>query len=427
MSSTIFETTADVRTFEAISKAVYGTEEYADLIKATNGTFKDSDQIKIGASIVVPDKQEAKGQRVLSTAPALAPRSVDAGSDDGSNQVQISISGKVFEFWESVSIQRSLSTIDGVTFQAPFDPEDSNFREIFRPFEFRDVDIRVGGALLFSGTMVNIDPIYEMDRRFVSVSCYSRPGVLMDCSLPKGAFPKNEINKQKLTGIAASVTSYFGLGYEFKDDPGPVFDRVAIPPESRVFDFLTTLAKQRGLAISSNRGGDLVFQKGKTEGGSVAFIQEGDPLISSVKSSFLPQDYFSEITAISPTGIGVDGKGSTKKNERARVFRPNAFKSRDAKGVDSKQSADAEMGRMFGNVAVYTVSLSTWRDPSGKLWEPNTLISLLYPSAMIYQKSQFLIRSVTMDQTSRTETAVLELALPSSFSETIPSELPWEG
>jgi len=239
-------------------------------------------------------------------------------------------------------------------------------------------------------------------------------------------FPKNEINDQKLNGIVSSVLEPFGLGYEFREDPGVKFPRVAIEPSTKVFDFLVTLAKQRGFIISSNASGGLVFWKGKSDGPNVARLNEGDPLIQSIEASFSPQEYYSEITAISPTTVGKDGQAKPSKNKKFKGFRPLVFKSSDSVGVDAQQASDAAIGRMFGNVVEYTVSLSIWRDESGKLFEPNTFIEIHYPSVMIYNPTKFLIKSATLEQTSRSEIATLQLVLPSSFSEKAPEVLPWE-
>jgi len=426
VSSTIVEIDAQSNTFESLSTRAYGTPEHADLIRSANGTFKDRETIPIGVTLIIPDRQADPGAQSSKTESAFSPNVKQSVEDDGTNNVSLSIDGKEFQFWESLAFTRSLDAIDGITFQAPFDPEYAEFREMFRPLSFKDVELKIGGGLAFSGTLVGVSPVNQPDRRFVLISCYSKSGVLQDCTLPPGSFPKNEISNQKLTGIASSVLAPFGLGYSFLEDPGVKFDRVAIEPAAKVFDFLVTLAKQRGFVMSSDADGDLVFWKGKTDGPNVARLKEGNPLIQSIEASFSPQQYFSEITAISPTSTGKDGQALPAKNKRFDGFRPFVFKSVDSQGVDSQQASDAALGRMFGNVVSYTANISTWRDESGARWEPNTFIEIEYPSAMIYRPTKFLIRSATFEQTSRSDTATLQLVLPSSFSETAPEVLPWE-
>jgi prophage tail gpP-like protein len=38
---------------------------------------------------------------------------------------------------------------------------------------------------------------------------------------------------------------------------------------------------------------------------------------------------------------------------------------------------------MFGNMAAYTLTVASWRDDAGKLWEPNTTVTLIAPGAMV--------------------------------------------
>lgn len=425
--STTFETTKETRTFEAVSARAYGSAKYASLIESANGSFKGITPLPIGVTLVIPDRQKSQGGNSSGTQKPFVADSLPSPKDDGTNKVTILIDGKEFEFWESVSFTRSLDAIDGITFQAPFNPDDQAFRETFRPFSFKDVELKIGGGRFFKGTLVNVTPIFEPERRYITVSCYSKPGVLQDCTLPQGSYPKNEIEKQKLTQITATCLEPFGLGYSFLDDPGPIFEpRVAIPEGATVHEFLMSLAKQRGFVMSSTTEGDLLFWKGKGEGSSVANFKEGQPPLDSVSASFYPQSYYSEITAISPTTTGKVGEPTPAKNKHYKGFRPFVFVAPDAKGVESKQPAEAALGRMFGNAVSYSVEVSTWRDKSGKLWEPNTIIDMIYPSAMIYNETQLLIRSVTFEQTPTRENASLDLVLTSSFSEKTPEILPWE-
>jgi len=52
---------------------------------------------------------------------------------------------------------------------------------------------------------------------------------------------------------------------------------------------------------------------------------------------------------------------------------------------------------------------------------------LLAPSAMIYRKSNFLIRSVVFRRGDNKETATLDVILPGSFGEEQPGGFPWEA
>jgi len=81
---------------------------------------------------------------------------------------------------------------------------------------------------------------------------------------------------------------------------------------------------------------------------------------------------------------------------------------------------------MFGAAASFNVDgLPSWRDPAGNLWRPNTKIRLKAPRAMVYEYTDLLIRTVTLQQTADSETASLQVVFPEAFSGAVPRAFPW--
>jgi len=146
-----------------------------------------------------------------------------------------------------------------------------------------------------------------------------------------------------------------------------------------------------------------------------------------VSPFFSPQQYYSHITGLESVLVGTSGSQYTVRNPYlAGVIRPHTFKSPDTQGGTVQDSVRAKAGRMFGNMAAYGVQVSTWRDPSGALWRPNTTVVLNAPGAMVYSDYEFVVRSVRFDRTGDNESAELDLVLPGSFSGKIPEALPWD-
>ena len=400
-------------TFESISRKKYGTEKEADRIARANPGV--AEPLTAGTTLTVP---------VLPEAPQNLQQAADSSTDD---EVAILIDGKRFRFWDKVRITRAIDTMDTVEFGAPFDSEAPGFRETFRPFSFKTVVITVGGTPLFTGTMVAVSPVLENAQKVISVSGYSLPGVLNDCTSPASSFPL-EFDNQGLREIATAMAAPFGISVDFQADQGAVFERVASEPGKKVLAFLTELAKQRNLIISSSSRGKLLFLQSSEGGQPVARLQQGVAPVLSVTPFFSPQEYYSHITGIEPVVVGLAGSQFTVKNPRLLgVTRPLTFNAPDTLDADVKSAVEAKAGRMFGNMASYSVRVATWRDPSGKLWEPNTAIKLLAPDAMIYKEYEFIIRSIEFSRDRATETATLNLVIPGSFSGKVPEALPWDG
>jgi prophage tail gpP-like protein len=341
-------------------------------------------------------------------------------------EVAILIDGKRFRFWSEVRVTRSIDAMDTVEFSAPFDSKIPNFKATFRPFSYKDVDIIVGGSRLFSGTMVGVTPTVSASQKVVSVSAYSKPGVLNDCTLTGSSYPL-EFNDQNLRDIAKSIADTFGIAVDFRVDPGPVFERVSLKPSKKVLPFLSELAQQRNMIISSSEDGALIFWRSIDPGTPVASLSQGASPLTQVTPFFSPQEYYSHITGIDPVLIGLEGSQFTVKNPRLNgVVRPITFSPQDTIDSDVQDAVQAKASRMFGNMASYSASVSSWNDPSGNLWKPNTSIKLFANDAMVYGEYEFIIRSVELIKDSRSESAVLNLVIPGSFSGKLPEVLPWE-
>lgn len=409
MSTTYKTTTGD--TLAIVARKVYGSETYASLVASANPGA--AEPLTPGTVLTTPPSADAP-DGAAQTAPSASP-----------NEVALLVGGKRFRFWTEISVTRSLDAMDTIEFSAPFDADAPGFREAFRPFSYKPVQVTVGGELLFKGTMVSVVPSVTPERKTLSVGGYSRPGVLNDCTPPSSAYPL-EFNNVALPEIAATLCYPFGIAVQFETDGGTAFERVAINPGSTILPFIASLARQRAHVVSSTPTGRLLFQT-SADGAPVAVLAQGASPVLSVTPFFQPQQYFSHVTGLEPVVMGLKGSSFTVKNPHLEgSFRPFTFSPPDVEGGDIEAAVTAKAGRMFGNMAAYSVELNTWRAPDGELWAPNTTVVLEAPDAMIYSAYTFVIRSVQFSKDSTSETATLELVLPGSFSGEIPETLPWD-
>ena len=401
-------------TFDSIARKNYGTETRASEIQRANPGV--SEPLTVGTTLVTPVDPSAPKDKL------------QAAPDVSINEVAVKINGSRFRFWDSVNITRSIDTISTIEFGAPFDADSREFRDTFRPFSYQPLEVTIGGELLFTGTMVAVSPTLDNTKKTISASGYSLPGVLNDCTPPASAFPL-EFNNQGIRDIATTLVSPFGVGVSFAEgvEQGPVFERVACEPGKKVFSFLTELAKQRNLVISSTVRGELLFLQSADTGKPVAIFRQGESPVLSVLPTFNPQDYYSHITGIEPVVVGLKGSQFTDKNSiLLGSIRPMTLTAPDTIDSDVREAVSAKASRMFGNMVSYSVVVDTWRDVKGALWEPNTTVKLQAKSAMIYNEYEFVIRGVNYERNANSETATLDLVIPGSFSGQIPEALPWD-
>ena len=399
-------------TFDSISRKKYGTEVEASRIAIANPGVNEP--LTVGTVLTIPDIPNAPKNLQQQTI------------SDSAEEMAVLINGSRFKFWDKIRIVESLDTISIVEFSAPFDVDLPNFKETFRPFSFQSVIITVGGEPVFTGTMLTPVPVIENESKIISVSCYSLPGVLNDCTPPASSFPL-EFNGQGLQEIITTLVSPFGIGVIFQAEQGAIFERVAIEPGKKILTFIIELLQQRNLILSNDLKGNLIILQSVEPGNAVGRLEQGTAPVLSITPFFTPQQYFSHITGIEPVVIGLAGSQFTVKNTRLPgVVRPFTFVSPDTIDSTVKAAVEAKAGRMFGNMVSYSVRVATHRDPSGNRWASNTTVILRAPDAMVYNDYEFIIRSVEFEKDDKTETAILNLVLPGSFSGKIPNNLPWD-
>jgi len=348
------------------------------------------------------------------------------------NDVSILIDGKDFAFWSDVEISLSIDSFATCKFRAPFEAERFEFRDTFRPFTFKPLQVLLQGERLFTGTMVSVDPEESEDSSDVSVEGYALPAVLGDCMMPASALPL-EFKNSTLKDIATQICEAFSLLTDVREDTGPPFEKVAFEVDSKPLNVLADLAKQRNLVISNTSLGELLLWKSVTSAKPVANFdvrqgaqRTGYP-IPKIKPSYSAQDYFSEVTGFVPARRRKEGSHWTGRNPWLNSrLRPMSFKMDDTEKGDAEGAVKARIGRMFANMMTVDVQdIPSWRDPQGSLFKPNTLVTVTAPNAMIYNPTKFLVREVRFRQSESTETADLKLVLPGAFSGEIPAQLPW--
>lgn len=393
-------------TFEQLSALIYGTEAHAEVLRGANPG-------KTGyGGLIFP---------TIAGAPKDQAQQIPATSPD---EVALLIDGVRYRYWSEMSITRTIDSIDTLDIKAPFSADVPQFKETFQPFTYKDMTVNVGGDPLFTGVMVSVDPSITDTEKTVTVSAYAKCGVLADVNPSASSLP-TEYNNQNLQAIATALGAPFGIAVELTAATGPAFERVALDPTRRILEFLTELAQQRGLIISSNSAGDLVFGK-PTDAPPVARLKQGESPVTGITPNFDPQNYFSHITGLESAQAGKPGGQFTVKNPHVKNgVRPFNFTVTDADGPDVETATKAKAGRMIGNMASYTVTVCTWRDSAGALWAPGSTVTLTAPDALVYTEYKFIIRTVTLSQDSDSRTAALELAMLGAFNGEIPESLPW--
>jgi prophage tail gpP-like protein len=356
------------------------------------------------------------------------------GDDD--EFVNVQIDKKYFANWVEVEIVDAIDNYTQVRMVAPFEPDKREFRDLFRPFTYQEIEVDSQLTTLFKGFIVDPAAKFDFKERTVEAHGYAKPAVSADSDMPvalltdsakKGKSIAREFTKLGIYDIAKACLAPFGIGVRLEAPEGKPFDKVRIEPDKKIQEFLVELAKQRNLVLSNTVEGELLIWQSVDPGAPVCRFIEGKAPLTTVEPSFSPREYYSEITGFAARKRGKAPAKWTEQNPFLPApLRANTFKLEDTERADAPEATRAKLGRMFANMASYTIpDLPTWRDPNGQRWRKNTTVTVLAPSAMIYQETEFLIRNVKLKATKEGRTATLELALPGAFNGKVPERLPW--
>jgi prophage tail gpP-like protein len=411
-----------------ISIKHYGVPNKYNLIIKANpqlaGRPKASDGspfIHTGDVLIIPDETE---NIVNPTQKEKIPETIENVSD---NAISILIDGQLFSFWTDYSITFEIDTFDTFSFSAPFDSDLKIYRDVFRPFNYKPIAIYYGQDLIFTGTLLADESTLEPEEKSISITGYSKPGILSDCHMPISSFPL-EFNNQNLKQIALIVCKPYGITPVFLSSVGNPFEKVSIDLETDIFSFLSDLAEQRDLLISNNEKGELVFYKTQTKN-SVASFKQGELPLISCNPSFDSQSFYSHITGVTQTTEEKKSVSYTYENKyliNQGIMRCYNFTAEDTKDSEIKQATLARAGRMFGESVSYELRIAGHRDKNGELLKKNTIVSVFARGAMIYRETDFLIKSLTMTRDDGGNATEMELVLPGAYSGQIPEVFPWE-
>jgi prophage tail gpP-like protein len=349
---------------------------------------------------------------------------VNVSDDDAS----IIIGGVKFTGWTGYELTLSYDSFDTFSFTAPFDVSLRELRDAVAPFAFESCDVYYMDILLFKGTLLTPNPGLTDKAGEITLQGYPLCGVLNDCCIPPSKYPL-ACYGVNLKGIAEAACAPYNIPVVFEADYGADFTEVSIEPTDKILDFLSKLAKQRGLLFTNNERGQLVFFKPKAEKPSIAFTEGESPLLS-VKANFKAQDFYSHITGFSKTSAEYPAYSFTYENKyltRRGILRHCGVlfdDAEDAFGVET--STRAYTGRMFADAVSYDLECEGHANGKGELFHKGMTARVKAPSAMITRDTNFVAREVKLTRSVEGKKTVMTLALPGSWTGEIPEVLPWE-
>jgi len=354
----------------------------------------------------------------------------DQSEDDGTDDVTIIIDEVIFPNFSGFNLKLSMDKVaDEFNFFTVWNPDNPELRKTFVPYKYNNVEVFIGGKLKLTGNLINLGPVSETSSRTLNVSGYSKSGILNDCNVPVSAYPL-AFKSLTLIEIAKTLTQPFNITVTDETADSFVFEEVDLKPTDQVYSFLAKLCKKRGSLLTSLPNGNLVIQKSTTEKATISLV-EGAPNILGMAVNYQGQKGFTSVSGLlkgkDTPDPATDDSFTEIDNFMVDVSesRPLVFEIDDIGTGTLQDAVKAQLRRLWADRISYTVSIEGWRDQNGRLWSDNTRINVEYPSMMIYNITEFIIRDVEFTQDDSKNIAKLTLVLPQSYSNEPLEGLPW--
>lgn len=298
------------------------------------------------------------------------------------SKVELRIDGKVFTGWTSVTINRSIETMAGYFDLGVNVPVADDLSSLAPGKEFQ---LAIDNQIVIAGYTDRRRRQMDSKSMKITVAGRDKTADLIDCAaVYKGGQWKN----RTLAQIAEDLCKPFGVTvrWELTDsETATPFPSFTLDHSETVYEALGRASRARGVLMTSNAAGDLVFtQADSTQSDSLVLGQN----LLSVDFDEDFRDRFSEYVvkghgrASGKVGDTLDAKsiasqrGSITDSAITR-YRPTIILADSKTDTQTaKARAIREQRRRLAKSLTFTAELEGWTRQNGQIWMPNVLVSI---------------------------------------------------
>ncbi|VVP61919.1 hypothetical protein PS870_06478 [Pseudomonas fluorescens] len=278
--------------------------------------------------------------------------------------------------------------------------------------------VRLGQDPVVTGYIDHYVPSISAGNHSIHVNGRSKCSDLIDCA---AEWPGGQLSSQTVLGVAQKLAAVYGISVAAGVNDLPVLPQTNLMLGESAFDIIDRMARfSTVLAYDLPDGSLFLSQAGKRRAAS-GFV-EGENVQQAYidfSADQIYSDYKAYIQSVDTyTDLGQGG------NQIHTVKDPNCKRHRalviisEGGGLGNEvaiKRAEWEAARRFGRSRVVRLTTDSWRDSSGALWEPNTLVPVHLPR-LKFSAESLLISSVTFLKNAYSgTTAELTLMPPEAF------------
>ncbi|RDY57720.1 hypothetical protein [Flagellimonas nanhaiensis] len=329
--------------------------------------------------------------------------------------MKIKVNGSEFKFFNDITISLQLDTVaSAFSFTARFNPQNESHRELFKPLSYQDVEIfKDDGTLLLTGTVLNQSHKSDKDPNLVSLSGYSKGGILEDCTIPLDSYPLESLNRS-LKEITEKLLKIFCLNLKISSNvlnqANAVYSKTSAEPSDSVAGYLSKLTAQRNIVLSHNEKGDIVFFRPNTSAAPKLFITKENSV--NMGWSVNGQSFHSSVEVIRQPSDDNGGVSLADKaiNPLVGKYRPTVSVLSSGKETDTKLAADNKMASELSNLKL-SVGFEKFIEVS-----PGDIVEVQNDEVYLYNRTRFMASTVSISENETGYKTSLTLVLPETFT-----------
>lgn len=403
----------DGDTLQSIASEAYGDSTRWTLISKANQSELTSNQPVTGQVLIIPILTADDQLRSIQEQAQLGIREVD--------QLTIIVGG-IEIIPKEATITTALDAVsDGFTTVLEWEPgRDPILDAALLPYSFSSASVYIGNKRIINGVIYGIASTLGVESHEKGITGSHRTTDIIDSNLK----PPYEQTAITLKDRALELLTPLGINVVYDVDEDESFDRVTAKASDTIFGHLVGLASQRGMLITSNGDGDVVFTRA-AESPVVGTLFEGDKRVLSWSGEYDGRARFNAYKANTQSS-GFNDITAVSIDDNIPKSRFKTITVSDATNGNIQQAADWRRNKDIADSMAQLLPVSGWFAPDGSLWQKNTLITVKSPTLHVPDGFTFLIRRVQFNYSiTKGLSAILDLVPPELYTKERIVE-PWQ-
>lgn len=322
------------------------------------------------------------------------------------NQVTVEVGGRILSGWTSLSIRRGVEIMPS-TFELECTEYFPHSQEIIIP-EGEACIIRIDKETVITGYIVSVTRRLSYGSHIVSVQGNSKSIDLCECS---AKFETYQFNNVPVIDLIRMICKPYNIAVK---TVGKI-DNVVLPQFSVIltetgYEIIERMTRAAALLFYDDTDGNIIISKVGSQSATSGFVEGKNVEEVTVRRSMAGR--FSSVTMILQNTTSLfttPGETSQLASQMSEIttgkpaidpgvtrYRPLLISAEmgDIGYAVSQQRAQWEVNRRFGRSQSIQLITDNWRDQQGKLWQPNILVSVSFPTLKVSTTNKLLISEV---------------------------------